>query len=481
MEPDRGVVDRVVLAQPVHIRDNPLAQNIGKALFKSRNQTGDITFKVDGKEIKAHKCVLAALSPKYMAQLYGDFDDAKNDSLEINDVSAAAFEEFLQFFYLNKIKLSHDNIADVLTLTADVEEFFNECINFLYASLNVKTVVQTYHLAVKHNREKLMDSCERKISLYTNEVFLSVGFLNCTASDLFNILQSDSMNVKETTVFEACIRWAKCNCEESDPNDVGNLRRILTTGNLPGELLYQIRFGAMTIEEFMSLYATYKELFTDSERDEILFMIGKVSNSKPKRFSDEPRDGPYKKWDENDSVECNRIFAEISSERFHFGVNKTTFSVDRMILLGGFYCGSLFEKTVGANCVKTIATSISVVRKHRPLDLDGTVLLKSTENLTFECKREAYVKLDRAVMLKPYVFYEIQLDFKEGFSLKHYEWKREVVLGKTIETVESIFARRSFGSSNDKKELEYIPQTLTTVTFTESDGLVTCLKLNISV
>lgn len=49
-------------------------------MFELRDKTGDITFNVGTKQIKAHKCVLAALSPKYMAQFYGEFGDAKKMS-----------------------------------------------------------------------------------------------------------------------------------------------------------------------------------------------------------------------------------------------------------------------------------------------------------------------------------------------------------------------------------------------------------------
>lgn len=252
-------------------------------MYSTRNETGDISFKIGSTEVKAHKAVLAAYSPKYMAQFYTDFN--VENPVNVKDVSAAAFEEFLQFFYLDTINLTHKNITDVLTLTAEsVEGFFDECINFLSDSITPDNVCQTYHLAVKYNKEDLMEKCERKISSDSYEVFLSDTFLSCTAGDLFNILQLDSLNCKETDVFDACILWA-INCGAAngfDSEKVEDIRKVLTGDDLPGQLLYQIRFGAMSIEEFMNCYKNYKELFTEDEREEILYMIGKVNISEPR-------------------------------------------------------------------------------------------------------------------------------------------------------------------------------------------------------
>lgn len=242
----------IQIKKALYIRKNPLLQQTSSRLFNTRDKTGDITFKVGSKEIKAHKCVLAVLSPMYyMGQLYGGFDVAKKDTIEIPNVSVAAFEEYLQFFYLDQVNLTHENIRDVLTLTeiASVDEFTNECFNFLIETLSVDNVCLSYQLAVIYDRTGLIECCEHQISTHFDEVIASEGFLSCTPGDLYNILQSDSLNCKETDVFEACILWAKnsCTLDGLDAEKMENLRKTL----IDGDLLYQIRFGAMTIEDFM--------------------------------------------------------------------------------------------------------------------------------------------------------------------------------------------------------------------------------------
>lgn len=433
-------------------RVNLLAMQTTSRLFSNRDKTGDIKFKIGHEEVWAHKCVLAALSPKYETQFYGagDFDDKNSNVIEVKEVTAAAFKEFLQFFYLKVIQLTHENIEHVFTLaeTSLVEEFVNACIEFLTETVSNENVCQSFYLAMKHGCEHLLETCERKIS-----VFASKGFIASKREVVFNILQLDSLNCKEIEVFNACVAWAKNFCTENgtDPEDTKNLREALVgTTNSEVNLLHQIRFGVMTIEEFMKCYKSYKNLFAEDEREEVLYTIGKVSDTKPKRFNEELRDVPYSKWDEDTKVECSRIFAETASANFHFGTYKTTFSLNKPILLGGFYCGCLFENANIDIDEKVISANLTIVRKHTTQDADGKMVFKNVEQLAFGTKRQATVKFQRPIFIKPDFVYEIQLKFKEGFSVKSYEFKKDVIL------------------NND-----------TTVTFYETQGLVTCLIVNL--
>lgn len=437
-------------------RTNSLVSQTCSRLFSNRDTTGDITFKVGSDEIRAHKCILAALSPKYDAQFYGagEFDDKTSNVIEVKDVALAAFTEFLQFFYLQTVRLTHENIEHVFTLaeTSLVDEFVKECIGFLTETLANENVCQTYYIAMKHGLDDLVEACEQKISLHSDEVFASKGFIASSREVVFNILQLDSLNGKETEVFNACIAWAKNSCAETDPEDVKNLREALVgTGTSSVNLLHQIRFGVMTIEEFMVCYKSYKNLFTEDERDEILFTIGKVDNPKPNLvFNGEMRGVPHKKWSDDAKIECNRIFAETTSANYCFGTYKTTFLSNQPLLLGGLYCGYLCDIAAGGVDEKLVSTNLIVIRKQTTQDTNGKVMHKNVERLVFGTKQQANVKFSRPIFINPDFVYEIQMEFKEGFSVKNYELKKEVTLNKD-----------------------------TTVTFHEGQGLVTCLILNL--
>lgn len=63
---------------------------------------------------KSKNVILAALSPKYKVQFYGSNPD--KGEICIGNVSAAAFKEFLQFFYEKSVHLTVENIELMLVL-----------------------------------------------------------------------------------------------------------------------------------------------------------------------------------------------------------------------------------------------------------------------------------------------------------------------------------------------------------------------------
>lgn len=459
-------------------RKNPLAHQTDSRMFELKNKTGDITFNVGTKQIKAHKCVLAALSPKYMAQFYGEFGDAKKDVIDIPNISTAAFEEYLQFFYLDQINLTHEHIRDVLTLTemAAVDEFTNECFKLLTDELSVETVCQSYQLAIIYNRADLISLCEHKISTHSSEIFTSEGFLNCTPGDLYNILQSDSLDCKETDVFQACILWAKnaCTINGLDPEKMENLRKTLIDSNV----LYQIRFGTMVFEDFMQYcYMNYKNLFTEEERDEIFFTISKVKDAKPNKFNDELRLmpaiwSPYPEWNENQAIVCDRTIGEKLLKKLHFGINRTAFITDRSVILGGFCCGRLFRSDDTTETVKCVPINLTIVRKNKH-ESGEKILLDTTDYVEFQIfSTGVQAKFRHPILVQANYVYEIQLEIKEMLCVKDYDFKTDVIVSK----------KKVINNWNPRLQRyigKIVEGTQTIVRFLNTQGLVTGLILNI--
>lgn len=414
-------------------RKNPMVKQTSSRLYANRDKTGDIKFKIDGEEIPAHKCILAAFSPEYYErQFYGFYDDKNSELIELKDVSAAAFKEFLQFFYLDEVCLTHKNIEDVIKLADKtlVKEFYDECFVFLAETLSIENVCQTYYLAELHQCRHLVDRCKNKIKANSKAVFATDGFKTINREVLLKILQLDSLSCRETDVFEAFISWAKQYCVDyaddgKDPNKNEDLREAL------GDLLYEIRFGAMTIKEFMGYFKAYKTLFTDEEREEIFSLIGEVEDFKPKLFTAQSR-GVVQPWSEKSTIECNRIYAENSSPMSYFGLCKTIFSCNREVLLGSFYCGALF-RIPGCPDVEHLTTNTTIIEKRTPEDESSCkVLFTGTKKLTFQTHKQACVELQHPILIKPDFFYEIQIEFVKGICLRKYELRNEVVLDDQI-------------------------------------------------
>lgn len=272
-----------------NVRRNPIVKQTLAKLYQDRNETGDVTFIVDSEKVRVHRCILAALSPKYKAQFFGSRPD-EGDIHVHGDITAAAFQEFLQFFYLDEVVLTIENIENVFDLVQQslVDDFSNECINFLKDIVSVDSLCVIYRLASIFGIEELLDICEPQISANAQKIFVSNDFINCESDLLITILQMDSLRCREIEVFDACISWAKAACERKniDPDQMSNLRSVL------GAAIFEIRFCSMKIEEFVILHRKYHGFFSPDESDEIIFMIGKLADFKSQQFNQKPRNQP---------------------------------------------------------------------------------------------------------------------------------------------------------------------------------------------
>lgn len=345
-------------------------------------------------------------------------------SIEVKGISADAFEEFLQFFYRVKVHLTHENVEDVITLakTSLVDEFFTACMEFLTEALAIENVCQSYHLAVLHEFEPLIERCEQMITLNSDEIFASIGFITCDRVAFFNILQLDALSTKEVEVFKASISWAKnyCSANGLDATKPEELRRALA------DSLYQIRFGTMNVEEFMRCYKSYKNIFTEGEREEILFTISKVCGSdEVKMFNDEPRGFLFQKLSDESSIKCDRVLSEASTVSFYFGVYDMVFSCNQPILLEALTIGAISEiSSFTASEEQTVTVIVTVSKRFN----DRKTIFKRTKELIFKSKLATIFHLHRPIMIKPTIWYDIKLEFKSGLTIINHTFNDKVSL-----------------------------------------------------
>lgn len=239
-------------------------------IFKSENG--------QPQKLPAHKNILASSSPVFDAMFFGEMKE-KGD-VKITDTSIEVFKEFLQFFYLSTIKLSAENIAEVMNLGKQylLNECFTTCVESSKEMLTSENMCSGYELAILFEDDDLKKFCEEKISEHAEEVFRSSTFLTCGSNLLRRILQLNSLDCDETVVFDGCMKWAKASCIRKglDEDNMQNIRSQL------GDLLYEIRFGEMNMEKFYARYNLYENLFSKEDLKCIMGMISSKEYSSGK-------------------------------------------------------------------------------------------------------------------------------------------------------------------------------------------------------
>ncbi|XP_031626898.1 uncharacterized protein LOC116343128 [Contarinia nasturtii] len=384
---------------------------IGKKLYLS-TELADVYFVFNPKnepivKVPAHKVLLAAASNVFATMFNGSWKE-KNE-VQIVDVSVAVFKEFLQFFYLDRVQLTKDNVSKVMNLgnMYDMDTCMTVCDKFMKRHLNEDNVCKYYGLSILLDRPSLRNACEDIIGAETKTVLKSASFQKCDKKTMDSILKLDWLSCSEIELFEAVMLWVRATSQKEI------LTKRIVQSQL-GKSFKDFRFGTMTIDEFATLIPSYGKTFSFDEQQDIIQMIP------DKNFQSKMFNGKREKrckvtpWKDKVIVNCSRLLSRHKSNKPYFikNLETTTFSVNKPAFLKGFRCGSLYER-----------------RKSKYLHLKEELLVKITivkiPNATEPSSDEAIVfyngntslgstvlnwSLPYPILVKPSVMYEIRLE-----------------------------------------------------------------------
>lgn len=379
-----------------------IGQENGKKLYMNA-RTSDVTFSFDSNDgsvarIVAHKNLLAAQSDVFEALFYGK---SKSDrSVHMRDVSDGAFKEFLQYFYLSEVKLSIENIGDVMHLghKYNVTQCVSDCVGFLTDVLTDENVCTIFLLAIRYDQSVLIKHCERRVMVNTAGIFKTIGFLMCDWEVLGYILKMDVLTCSEVEVFEACMAWVRAQSKQITPS-----RKVVR--KFLGDLYYAIRFASMSIAEFCALECKFTGVLA-SDFKKIIHMIA-GQQEKPLKFNLNPR---FAKWNPNGIIECDRKSQNGTLGRFALLATETvTFSTSQVLLLGGFACGRIMVNGRNAsdrNLRANFPVKVKITEQLMMTDDKATAKMISNFNAELQ-SMEIDVLLPRPVVIRPEFIYTI--------------------------------------------------------------------------
>lgn len=383
-------------------------------LFKSPNG--------EYEKIAAHKSILSSVSPVFDAMFYGPYK--QTGDINIIDSTPDAFREFLQFFYLSTVKLSAENIPEVMYLGKEhmLPDCLKACTHFCESTLNISNICWGYELAILFEQNELKRFCERKISESPVKIFESNSFLTCEPNLLRHILQLNSLKCDESIVFDGCMAWAKAACIQKniDEKNAQNLRTEL------GDLFGEIRFGRMKVEHFYSRYLLYDGLFTEDEFKEIIRKIA-FKDFQPRSFNritctqslSTERD-----YDNEDIFICNRM----DLKQVCNGDNLYRFQT------GEIYPNMCIDRTkFRSNCsllLKRIVCQVGFCRNNKDGEYSTEAKIRINEapthsytgnlmeflDVSLSNKGEVIVELSAAVEIKAGIEYNIEIELETGIT-----------------------------------------------------------------
>lgn len=138
----------------------------------------NLTISVENREFKVHKEILAAKSSVFLAMFETEMKEKRENHVEIEDIEANIFQEFLRYIYTNTIN-NLNTYAEKLYKAADKYDLSNLkliCIDELSKSLNVENAIDILSFADENNetilKEKTMDFIKKQMKI----IFKTEGY-----------------------------------------------------------------------------------------------------------------------------------------------------------------------------------------------------------------------------------------------------------------------------------------------------------------
>ena len=224
------------------------------------------------KTIPAHKFMLAISSPVFFAMFYGKAAEM-TDSVEISDCEYESLLELFRFIYSDKAKLDADNVMQLLYLSKKymLPTLAGKCSAFLKENLNALNVFHILPDAQKYEEKDLMNHCWKMIATQTEEAVKSEGFVTIERSVLEELVEKNSLNIKEVELFKAVDCWAENECKKQGLVADGSVKRRVL-----GERVVQgIRFPVMEETEFADIVLD-SEILTLKETNRLVKYFNSV-------------------------------------------------------------------------------------------------------------------------------------------------------------------------------------------------------------
>lgn len=204
-------------------------------------------------KIPAHKIILASVSSVFQAMFYSHLPE--KDVIELPDVTADGFKQFLHLFYNTEVKFSVDHVHEVL------------------------------YLAEKYDIPDYVFMCSKYLIENGHEAFQTETFLCCSQTVLQTILQNKYSKGEGVLLLQACINWAEnaCNFHKLASDSMENRLKVL------GNCLDSIEYASITQSAAIDFMLNYHGIFNVNQ-------IGHMLQSISKRLCAVDFDNDYIKW-----------------------------------------------------------------------------------------------------------------------------------------------------------------------------------------
>ncbi|XP_056633615.1 kelch-like protein 17 isoform X1 [Diorhabda sublineata] len=180
--------------------------------MKQHGQLCDITLKIGLEKFRAHKVVLASVSPYFYAMFNVDMKEHLLSEIEIHDLDSTAISLLIEYAYTGQITVTPDNVQVLLPASSllQMQEVREACCRFLLRQLHPTNCLGIRSFADTHSCKEL----HLKSHVYALQNFQQVvgteEFLLLPFEEVNELISNSQLNISsEENVFTAVLNWVK--------------------------------------------------------------------------------------------------------------------------------------------------------------------------------------------------------------------------------------------------------------------------------
>ena len=223
-------------------------------ILRNNDSFCDVTIAVKDKEFKAHRAVLAATSPFFLALLKSDMKE-RNEQLikvDLEEATESVVEDALKYLYTGNVTIIEERAHNLLAtanylLLPGLKTMVSD---FLEDRVTTRNCIFNYYFADKYECVELKAKCCEVINSDFSVVMETGDFLNLDVKQVLEWVSSDDVIVNaEEDVFSGIVMWVSHNKSEREKH-------------FP-ELLHQVRLPFVS-HDFLLNELVNEELVTEN-------------------------------------------------------------------------------------------------------------------------------------------------------------------------------------------------------------------------
>ena len=193
---------------------NTLMENLNE-LYEAQTLC-DITLVAEGREIQAHKTIIAACSPYFASMFMSNLKESYQNVIELKNITFHSLKTLISFCYTGCLEVPVENTFDLL-MAADMLQFsvIKESTSaFISSKVTPSNCIEISVFADVHNCKALKEYAQTFARENFRHVSRSEAFREADLSQVCMLLSSGSLGITtEKDVFEAMMLWIN-----HDPN-----------------------------------------------------------------------------------------------------------------------------------------------------------------------------------------------------------------------------------------------------------------------